>query len=371
MKNEKLAVIGVGKLGLCLALLLEKVGYEVRGMDSRPNYVAQLNARTWQSSEPGLNELLKASPGLKVMDSVPELMAWQPQMVFIVVATPSLPDGGYDHGHVDEVLDQIAAMGPASSPTDLVIVCTTMPGYTDQAAAKIAHLDYRLSYNPEFIAQGSILHDLQQPDQVLIGEANAAAGNQIQQVWERLVIRTPVYCRMRPISAEITKIATNCFLTTKISFANSIGDLATQVGAEPQKILAAIGADSRIGNKYLQYGFGYGGPCFPRDNRALAKFGDEVGYEMLISKATDEVNGRHLYFQYAQYLADYYPGETIVFEGVTYKKGTDILEESQQLRLAVSLAEVGYKVLIRESQSVVNTLEKEYPGLFEFELQQS
>lgn len=368
MNKERIAVIGVGKLGLCLALLLEKAGYHVLGYDQHPGYSAQISAKTLRSPEPGLTELLAASKDFQLFASIPEIVAQGPKMIFIVVATPSLPNGGYDHSQVDDVLDKIAASGPAASPTDLVIVCTTMPGYTEKAAEKMHHLGFFLSYNPEFIAQGSILRDIQQPDQVLIGEADEAAGNRIQAVWERLVTRTPTFCRMRPLSAEITKIATNCFLTTKISFANSIGDLATQVGAEPDKILAAIGSDSRIGAKYLNYGFGYGGPCFPRDNRALGKFADESGYELLLSKATDEVNRRHLQFQLAQYLQEYAPHETIVFETVTYKKGTEILEESQQLALAVALAQSGRKVLIRDNQAVLDELERDYPGLFELEL---
>ena len=166
---------------------------------------------------------------------------------------------------------------------------------------------------------------------------------------------------------EICKLATNCFLTTKISFANSVGDLATKVGAEPDKILAAIGSDSRIGGKYLGYGFGFGGPCFPRDNRALAKYADNQDYEMLISKSTDEVNRRHLEFQFQDYLARYDEDEIIILDHITYKKGSVLIEESQQLALAVKLAQAGRKVLVKDRPTVIEEVEKLYPGLFEYQ----
>ena len=182
-----------------------------------------------------------------------------------------------------------------------------------------------------------------------------------------MVLNRPVYCRMDPLSAEIAKLATNCFLTTKISFANSIGDLAVKAGANPDKILSAIGSDSRIGPKYLGYGFGFGGPCFPRDNRALGKFGDMVGYPLQISKATDSVNDDHFNFQLFQYLNAHPADSEIVFEAVAYKKGTSQLTESQQLRLAVALAQHGRTVVIRDSTEVVEQVRELHPGLFKLE----
>jgi UDP-glucose 6-dehydrogenase len=151
----------------------------------------------------------------------------------------------------------------------------------------------------------------------------------------------------------------------KISFANSIGDLAMECGAEPEKILAAIGSDSRIGIKYLKYGFGFGGPCFPRDNQALNKFASDVFKPLLLSEATIKVNQDHLDHQFNQILKS---GENPVYiDHVTYKKGTDILEESQQLALALRLAQSGRKVIIRDSRGVREKLEQTYPGLFQFE----
>jgi nucleotide sugar dehydrogenase len=173
---------------------------------------------------------------------------------------------------------------------------------------------------------------------------------------------------MSLISAEMTKLATNCFLTTKIAFANAIGDIARKAGAEPEKILAAIGADSRIGTKYLSYGFGYGGPCFPRDNKAFTHFAGKAGCNMLISEATDQANEAHHHFLTEQWLKDHEQQEEILFDSVTYKKGSDILEASQQLKLAEALARSGKKVIIRESPDVIRQLIGLYGNLFSYQV---
>ncbi len=364
---KHIGVIGIGKLGLCFALNLERVGYQVTGLDTNAEYVASINAKTLTSFEPQVEELLFLSQNFVATTDWDAVLAPEIELLFIVVATPSMPDAGYDHTQVDAVLERLAAAGPSEIQRHLVVMCTTMPGYCDTVAPKMAALNYTLSYNPEFIAQGTIIRDQQQPDQVLIGEGSAEAGDAIVEVYRQMCKNTPTFCRMSRISAEIAKLATNCFLTTKISFANSIGDLATKVGGEPEKILAAIGADKRIGSRYLGYGFGYGGPCFPRDNRALAMFGKQAGFEVLLSQATDEVNRRHLDFQFEQYCTRYPLSEEIVFESVTYKPGTTILEESQQLALALRLAQAGRKVRVRDLKAVIAALQLLYGDIFAYE----
>src|SRR5687767_11915583 len=165
---------------------------------------------------------------------------------------------------------------------------------------------------------------------------------------------------MSRLSAEICKLATNCFLTTKIAFANAIGDLAAMAGAQPDKILAAIGSDSRIGEKYLGYGYGFGGPCFPRDNRALGYFADNLGYDLKLSKATDQSNKEHLDFMFGQMNANHIDDGAIVFEHVTYKPGVNILEESQPMALALLLARAGKKVKICDSKAVIEEVKQNY-----------
>jgi len=364
---RKIAVIGVGKLGICFALNLERSGFNVWGIETNISYLNQLRSGEFRSSEPEVEELLDKASDLKLTEDLKCIVENDITDIFLMVATPSLPDGGYDHSQIERVADRLMALGRSDEQRHIYIGCTTMPGYCAQLAKKLGKFGYTVSYNPEFIAQGAIIRDQQFPDQVLIGESSKEVGDRIQAIYEKFVKSRPVYCRMDPLSAEITKLATNCFLTTKISFANSIGDLAKTAGADVDSILKAVGSDSRIGGKYLGYGFGFGGPCFPRDNRALGKYAESVGYPLRISNATDQVNEEHFQFQLKNYLGSTSSSETIVFEGVAYKQGTTQITESQQLRLAVALAQAGRKVTIKDSVGVIDQVRKLHPGMFQFE----
>lgn len=362
-----IGILGIGRLGLCFALNLERSGYQVTGVDISEEYINQLNAKTFFSFEPEVNELLRASKNFSATTQIEKVTGNKCDLLFVMVATPSLPNGGYDHTQIDRVADQLIAAGKNETTTHLVIGATVMPGYTEQLQQKLAPYNYLVSYNPGFIAQGSIVQNQLYCDQVLIGEATTDAGDKLEAIYKQLCRSTPAICRMKPLSAEICKIATNCFLTTKISFANSIGDLATKAGAEPEKILAAIGSDSRIGHKFLGYGFGFGGPCLPRDNRALNYFANQSGYNLLLSEATDKANAQHLQFQFDQYMQQHAAGQPIIMDEVVYKKGTVYLDESQPLALALKLAGAGCKVTIREKDPVIAELKKLYGNIFAYQ----
>ena len=153
-------------------------------------------------------------------------------------------------------------------------------------------------------------------------------------------------------AAEITKIAVNCFLTTKISYANMLGQVLYNSGLEDEidDVLESIGNDSRIGNKYLKFGYGFGGPCFPRDNRAFAKYAEQVGIEHNFGYTTDNFNNEHAKF-IKKYFIDANPEKhPFVFESVAYKEGTDILTESQQYRLCLDLLDEGYEIYVKDDR---------------------
>ena len=171
-----------------------------------------------------------------------------------------------------------------------------------------------------------------------------------------MVESNPTYNRMSITEAELTKLSVNCYLTTKISYANMVGDIANRLGCDADKVLKAIGTDSRIGNKYLKPGFGFGGPCFPRDNRALAKCGEEVGIDAVISKATDEMNKKHLQYQIDDFVKLNPNREQIIkIDFITYKKDSILIEESQQLKFALKLKELGYNIEILDQREEVLT----------------
>mgnify|MGYP003632020758 CR=1 FL=1 len=364
MKN--ISVIGIGKLGLCFALTLEKTGYNVVGLDINQNYVNSINNKTLKSHEENVEEYLKKSTNFHATTDMKKTIEHS-DLLFVVVATPSLANGRYNHAQVESVIQNIKKLGVQNNK-HFIVCCTTMPSYCDTVQQKLEPYGYTVTYNPEFIAQGTILRDQASPDMVLIGEGSTEIGDILENAYNKMTDNKPRICRMSRTEAEICKISLNCFLTTKISFANMIGDIASANNLPAENILNAIGSDTRIGNKYLKYGYGYGGPCFPRDNRALAIFANDIGRPAPISLATDNMNKIHLEFQIQQFCENTPIGETILLESVTYKPQTIILEESQQLAFAVGIAKSGHYVIIRETQPVINQLAEKYGDLFVYEV---
>ena len=362
-KTMKISVVGIGKLGLCFALTLERAGYNILGVDLSPDYIRAINEKTLISSEPGVTNMLRSASNFSATTSV-EAATNHSNIIFVVVATPSLPTGRYDHTQIDELVDVLEGFGKQKEKKHFVVCCTTMPGYCDSIKKRLNKLNYVVSYNPEFIAQGTILRDQANPDMVLIGEGSVDAGDVLEEIYERHTENNPRICRMSPKEAEIAKISLNCFLTTKIAYANMIGDVTLAAGGNPHKVLKAIGEDSRIGNKYLGYGFGYGGPCFPRDNRALAAFAGDIGVAAAISLASDSSNKDHLKFQVNRFFEKTSKKEEITFKYVTYKPESTLLTESQQLAYAVAIATEGYTVKIVERKEVLEELREKYGNLF-------
>lgn len=355
MFNKNISIIGVGKLGLCLGLNLERKGFGVLGIDKNEPYIQSLQNKVFNSDEKYVNEYLKESKNITFSTSLSDAVS--NDVIFVVVATPSTKDNKYDHTQIENIATELIKFGKQKQRKDLIINCTTFPGYCKTLSDKLKEYNYFVSYNPEFIAQGSIIMDQRMCDNVLIGEADDYAGTLIESIYKKMVDSDPVYNRMSTTEAELTKLAVNCFLTTKISYANMVGDIATRLGCDPNRVLNAVGTDSRIGSKYIKPGFGFGGPCFPRDNRSLAKCGEEVGIDAVISKATDEMNWKHLEYQIEDFVKNNDKSQPVLIDYVTYKKDSVLLEESQQLKFALKLKELGYTIkLLDERKEVLNQL---------------
>lgn len=364
----KIGVVGIGRLGLCFALNLERVGFDVFGVDLNAEYIHSIESKTLSSNEPLVEQYLREAEHLSVSTDLKSVIDKEIQFIFICVPTPSKRDGTFDHSFIDKICDDIINLDQPKKERHLIINSTVMPGYCDALQERMSLHGYSISYNPEFIAQGTIIKDQQFPDQVLIGEANKDVGKEIEAIYRCFCQNEPRFSRMSRVEAEITKLAVNCFLTTKIAFANSIGDLAIEYGGNYENVLAAIGADPRIGQNFLSYGFGYGGPCLPRDNRAMGKAAEQVQLELPISKATDQANQLHRVFQREIFEQNYSKEEQIIFSGLSYKPDSDIIEESQRLELALELAQNGYKVLLRDRSEVIDQIRTAHQDLFIYEI---
>ena len=351
MKNN-ISILGVGKLGLCLALNLERTGFNIVGVDISQHYIDSLNEKTFTTTEPYVNEYLKKSENIRFTTRLNDALL--NDVIFVVVRTPSTDDWKYDHSQIESIAEQLIKLGRQKNRKDLIINCTTFPGYCKTLQSKLEQYNYYVSYNPEFIAQGTIIKDQLNCDNVLIGEADGYAGDLIEGIYKEMCESNPIINRMTPTEAELTKLSVNCFLTTKISYANMVGDIAERLDCNPDVVLSAVGTDSRIGSKYIKPGFGFGGPCFPRDNRALAKCGEEVGVDAVISKATDEMNQKHLEYQIEQFVKQNPDKNKIVeITFVTYKAQSTLIEESQQLKFAIRLKELGYTIKIQDRRPEV------------------
>jgi nucleotide sugar dehydrogenase len=351
----KIGVIGAGRLGICFALLCEAAGYDVLVSDIREDYVNDLNTRKIKTHEPEVENLLKAATNFRATTNNKEVID-ECDLIYTLVATPSLEDGSYD---VSAVWQVVSDFQDVTAKKYFVVGCTTNPGDCDNFRKQLPS-NVKVFYNPEFIAQGSIINDLRTADMVLLG-ADPFADNDkvisdIRKLYEKIQTTRAIVCSMSTTAAEITKIAINCFLTTKISYANMLGDVLHHAGCgdEVSSVLTAVGTDSRIGRKYLGYGFGYGGPCLPRDNRSFAAFAKKVGLEYNLGTVTDEINNQH-----AKFVCDYFEKmnsnkKPFYFDSITYKKGTDILTESQQYRLCLDLLDRGYTVYVQNDRKVTD-----------------
>tara|TARA_R110002124_G_scaffold125837_4_gene285123 strand:- start:2784 stop:3872 length:1089 start_codon:yes stop_codon:yes gene_type:complete len=360
---SNISVIGIGRLGLCFCLTLENAGYNVIGCDINPNYVNSINDKSFYSFEPGVNERLKDSQYFAATTSLSATVE-HAQIVFVTVASYSEPDGRYDVTQVDSVVDNLISIGKQEKTKHLVICTNVNPGYSDTVYQRLKDLNWEVSFNPETIAQGTILTNQSEPDCVYIGSDSEELAQQISETYQTMCTNNPSIHIMDRLSAELTKVSLNCYLTCKISFANMVGDLATQIGADPDKVLSAVGDDSRINNKFFRYGFGWGGPCFPRDTRAFIRLAKNNNMPSHMCEASNQINNLHLHHQVSFYIQS---GKTEYFtDSVTYKKGTVILEESQQLEYAVQLAKQGIQVTIQESEEVTQILKNTYGDLFNY-----
>ena len=348
----KIGLIGAGRLGICLALLIEQEGYHVIASDVREDYIKDLQNKKINSTEPQVQELLEHSINLEFTTDNRKVIR-ESDIIFTLVQTPSLEDGSYDVSAVWEVVEDIKKemSGIANYPKSFVVGCTTNPGDCDKFKDALPE-SVDVYYNPEFIAQGSIVDDLRHADMVLLGGKGQHSGA-LEMIYYQIQngFKTANVSTMSAKAAELTKIAVNCYLTTKITYANQVGQVMIRDGMENEvkTVLKAIGSDSRIGTKYLNYGFGFGGPCFPRDNRAFAAYASKAGVETPLGATTDKFNDEHTEFLKEYFINKNKDNRAYVFHYLTYKDGVDILTESRPYDLALSLLDAGYEVYCLDS----------------------
>ena len=352
-------IIGPGRLGICFALILEQAGNLVTVSDVRSSYVDDINNKTLISNEPKVIELLRSSNNLKAVCNNTQVID-QCNIIFAIVATPSLPNGSYDVSALENIVKDFKNHRDVSGKT-LIITSTTNPGDCEKFKSQLDEVGVHVLYNPEFIAQGTIVQDIQNSELLLIGGSHESSINTVIDLYKSIQHTDPKVHVMSLTAAEVVKLAVNCYLTTKISYANIIGQILIRSGLENEihNVLTAIGQDTRIGSKYLNFGHGFGGPCLPRDNRSFGNFARSLGLDFNLGTQIDEFNKSHLGFLKQYYINKNIDNLPFYFKYVSYKESTDIFEESQQLALCKELLKDGFLVCIEDSYLINSYLKDE------------
>jgi UDPglucose 6-dehydrogenase len=339
----KVAVIGLGKLGLPLAAVLAEAGNEVFAYDANADLISQLESDTFFSSEPKLMEILSSfRSNIFFVDSIQDAVH-KSELSFIIVPTPSMSDGNFDNRMVIKVLEEISdALKDKGEFHVIDVVSTVMPGSCNNefipllelGSGKILNKDFGLCYNPEFIALGSVVNNMLEPDMHLIGASNTRSGETLERALKSVTGENVPSRIMNLKEAELVKISVNNFVTTKISFANMLMQIADRLGGiDIDVVTDAIGLDSRIGRKYLKGGTSFGGPCFPRDTRAMSRLLAKLDLNSAIPEATSSANEKHNDFLVEKVLKYVNLEKEVGLIGFSYKPDTSVHEESTAVKL--------------------------------------
>ena len=351
----KVSVVGLGKLGACMAACLASKRHTVVGVDCEPTTVKLVNQGEPPLFEPGLAEITSQVGGeLRATSDYGDAIN-ESEITFIVVPTPSEEQGGFSLRYVERAAGEIGRALKHKSQYHLVVLTSTvLPGTSDcavipileSASGKCCGRDFGFCYGPEFIALGSVIRDFLNPDFVLIGEFDRQSGEILASLYGQVCDNHAPIARMSLINAELAKIAVNTYVTMKVTFANMVAALCEALpGGDVDQVTQVVGMDKRIGQRYLRGALGYGGPCFPRDNLALAFLARQLGQSAPLAEATDAYN-RGIVERVVKRVMTRLPHGTVAVLGLAYKPNTVVVEESQSLELARRLAERGLDTLV-------------------------
>ena len=354
----KIAMIGTGYVGLVSGVCFSDFGHEVVCVDKNPDKIARLQAGEVPIFEPGLEDLMAknvAAGRLAFTLDLAEAVAGA-EAVFIAVGTPTRRGDG--HADLTYVMQAAAEIGTALTGYAVIVTKSTVPvgtnrkvGEAVRAANPKAHYD--VASNPEFLREGAAIDDFMRPDRVVVGVESKKARKVMSDIYRPLFLREFPVVFTGLESAEMIKYAANAFLATKITFINEIASLCERVGADIKDVAKGMGLDGRIGNKFLHAGPGYGGSCFPKDTKALARIGQDHGIPMQITETVIKVNEeikRRMLDKIVGLCDDQLNGKTIAVLGVTFKPNTDDMREAPSLTIIPALVGAGAKVRVCDPQ---------------------
>jgi len=344
---KRISIIGAGRVGLVVAACFAKMGNKITVVDIDESKIAEINSRVSPIAEPGLDEILNqfeieaTSDYEKVIDS---------EAIFICVNTPAKKDGSISLENIVAATEQIGnVLKWGESYTLITIKSTVVPGTSEElilpileSSGKRAGQDFGLCVSPEFLRGGRGIEDFMDSARIIIGEHDTKSGDMLCdlcQVFNAPIMRTDLR------TAEMIKYASNIFLATKVSFINEIGNICKLLGIDVYEVAKGMGFDDRIGDKFLNAGLGFGGPCLPKDLKALIARAKEIGYEPRLLEQVLSLNERQA-LKVLELLKRHIPvrGSTVGLLGLAFKPGTDDISDSMAITIAATLTEEGAKI---------------------------
>ena len=352
------AVVGSGYVGLVAGACFAEAGNDVMCADVDESKISRLKDNDVPIYEPGLEPLIAKNQEAGRLSFTSDVGAAVESalVVFIAVGTPPDEDGSADLQHVLAVARTI---GDHMNGTKIIATKSTVPvGTAKQVQRTIAErtaTEFHVCSNPEFLKEGAAVEDFMKPDRVIVGVDSDEAAAVLRELYAPFMRTSNRLIVMDVTSAELTKYAANAMLATRISFMNQIAELCEKVGADVNFVRKGIGSDPRIGKHFLFPGPGYGGSCFPKDVRALAKTADEHGVPLDVVRAVQDANERQkgvLFRKLQGAIGDELAGKTVAVWGLAFKAQTDDMRESPSIQLIKSLLKAGSRVRAHDPKAM-------------------
>ncbi len=355
----RIGIFGTGYVGAVTAVCLADLGHSVTAADKDPRVVGKLADGEPTIYEPGLREMLVANLKRRRLrfTTVPDEVMSRSDVVFLCVGTPPRSDGHADLGQVEEVVRTIA---PMLDGYKLIVEKSSVPANTaTRLRSEINRFAdpksrYDVASNPEFLREGTAIHDFLHPDRIVIGVDSERARSLLLDLY-RGSFSCPLYVTDVK-TAELIKHAANAFLATKISFMNMVADLCDEIGADVVAVSQALGLDRRIGRHFLDAGLGFGGSCLPKDLKAFVKVAAEVGLDFALLREVERINiGRtERLLRKVDRALDGVEGKTVAILGATFKPNTDDVRDAPSLRVIPKLKEAGAALRVYDPQGLSN-----------------
>lgn len=354
----KIAVIGTGYVGLVVGACLADMGNDVICIDNNETKLLQLRNGIIPIYEPGLEELVKVNTMEKRLTFSSNIndAVKQSEVCFIAVGTPQGEDGSADLQYVMQVAEAIAK---SINGYKVIVNKSTVPVGTAEKVTEIikqyTNYPFDVVSNPEFLKQGNAVDDFLHPDRVIIGSNSDKATRIMQDIYASFFRTGNRVIVMDVKSAEMTKYASNSFLATKISFMNEIANLCEKVGADAEMVRVGMSTDTRIGNKFLFPGLGYGGSCFPKDVKALIKTGIDNGVDMSIIKSADATNKKQKQIfinKILSYFKNDINNKTFAIWGLAFKPKTNDMREAPAITVINELLKHGAKINVYDPKAM-------------------